>query len=65
MLRYERLKNRAKLFKCLTGLTVEAFNKLLPAFRQAYEEDLKKRDQQRKEARQRRPGEGKREHWGR
>ena len=54
MLRYERLKNKPKLFKCLTGLSVEAFNKLLPAFRQTYQEDLKKRG----EPRQRRPGGG-------
>lgn len=37
---------------------MEAFNKLLQAFKQAYEEDLKKRDQQREEPRQRRPGGG-------
>jgi hypothetical protein len=58
MLRYERLKNKPKLFKCLTGLTEEAFKRLLPAFRQAYKEDLKKRDQQREEPRQRRVGGG-------
>ena len=58
MLRYEQLKNKPKLFKCLTGLTVEAFNKLMPAFRRAYEEDLKRRDKERKEPRQRRAGGG-------
>lgn len=58
MLRYEQLQKKPKLFKCLTGLTVEAFNKLLPAFRQAYQADLKKRDEQRGEPRQRRPGGG-------
>src|SRR4030067_2362180 len=58
MLRYEGLKNKPKLFKCLTGLSVEAFNKLLPAFRQAYQEDLKKQEQKRGEPRQRRPGGG-------
>jgi hypothetical protein len=58
MLRYERLKNKHALVKCLTGLTVEAFKRLLPAFRRAYEEDLKKRDRQRQEPRQRRWGGG-------
>jgi hypothetical protein len=58
MLRFEQLKNKPKLLKCLTGLNVEAFNKLLQAFKQAYQEDLKKRDQQREEPRQRRPGGG-------
>jgi hypothetical protein len=62
MLQYERLKNKPRLFKCLTGLTVEAFNKLLPAFRRAYQEDLKKRDRQRGEPRQRRPGGGTGDH---
>jgi hypothetical protein len=58
MLRYERLKNKPKLLKCLTGLNVEAFNKLLQGFKRAYEEDLEKRDQQRREPRERRPGGG-------
>ncbi len=58
MLTYEKLKNSPQLFKSFTGLTLNAFWVLLPAFRQAYEDDLDRRDEQREQPRQRRRGGG-------
>ena len=37
MLSYDTLKDRSRDFLAATGLTLEAFHKLLPAFRAAYE----------------------------
>lgn len=37
MLKYEELKNTKRRFLALTGLTVNEFEKLLPAFARAYE----------------------------
>jgi hypothetical protein len=36
MLSYETLKNKAREFLGATGLTVEGFQKMLPAFESAY-----------------------------
>ena len=47
MIRFEKLKNNPHLLKCFTGLNLKAFNQVLPAFRQAYEEALERRDEQR------------------
>jgi hypothetical protein len=58
MIRFEKLKDNPQLFKCFTGLTLKAFNQLLPAFRQAYEETLERRDEQREAPRQRKRGGG-------
>jgi hypothetical protein len=58
MITYAQLKNKPALFKSFTGLTLEAFTELLPAFCKAYAEDLDRRDQQRELPRQRRRGGG-------
>ncbi|MCP4664837.1 MAG: transposase, partial [Deltaproteobacteria bacterium] len=58
MLIYKKLKNSPQLFKSFTGLTLNAFWVLLPAFRQAYEDDLDRRDEQREQPRQRKRGGG-------
>jgi len=58
MMRFEQLKNKPAMMKCLTGLTAEGFMALLPAFRVAYEADLAGRDEQRAAPRQRERGAG-------
>jgi len=58
MIHFEQLKNRPALLKCLTGLTVEGFLALLPAFAVAYANDLDQRDKQRETPRQRERGAG-------
>ena len=58
MLRYAKIKDKPRLLHSLTGLTPQAFARLLPAFHRAYEQDLDRRDAQREEPRQRRRGGG-------
>ena len=58
MITNETLKNKPSVFKAFTGLTPRAFEKLLPAFVQAYEADLNRRDQARAQPRQRQRGGG-------
>jgi hypothetical protein len=58
MVTYESLKNKPRVFKDFTGMTPKAFMELLPAFAQAYEADLNRRDQAREQPRQRRRGGG-------
>ena len=58
MISAQTLKNKAQLFKHFTGLTVSAFEELLPAFEQAYAEDLDQRDAQRETPRHRQRGGG-------
>lgn len=58
MIRFEQLKNKPALLKCLTVLTVEGFLALLAAFEVAYEADLARRDRQRSRPRQRERGAG-------
>jgi len=58
MIHFEQLKNKPAMVKCLTGLTLEGFMGLLPAFEVAYTTDLAKRDAQRSSPRQREPGAG-------
>lgn len=58
MITFEQLKSKPRILKSFTGLTLKAFNELLPAFRQAYEEDLERRDAQREKPRQRGRGGG-------
>jgi len=58
MISYASLKHKPAVFSSFTGLTVTAFNDLLPAFAQAYAADLDRRDQQRAQPRQRRRGGG-------
>ena len=58
MISYQQLKTKPALFKSFTGLTLGAFAELLPAFRQAYRDDLDRRDQHRSVPRQRQRGGG-------
>ena len=58
MITYEKLKNKRQAFKSMTGLTVAAFEQLLPAFEQIYEESLGQRDEHRVHPRQRQRGGG-------
>jgi hypothetical protein len=58
MITFKQLKSKPPIFRCLTGLRLKAFNELLPAFRQAYEEDLDRRDAKRELPRQRGRGGG-------
>ena len=58
ILRYHELKKKPAIFRSFTGLTLKAFEALLPAFYQAYEADLDKRDAHRKNKRQRMRGGG-------
>lgn len=58
MLSYAKIKDKPRIFKSFTGLTLQAFTELLPAFSQAYEQDLEQRDAQRPTPRQRRRGGG-------
>ncbi len=58
MIRFEQLKNKPAMLKCLTGLTVEGFLALWPACEVAYDADLARRDKQRGVPRQRERGAG-------
>ncbi len=58
MITYEKLKNKPQIFKSITGLTTMAFSEVLPAFDQAYEDNLDRRDEQREQPRQRQRGGG-------
>lgn len=58
MLNYASIKGKSRLLRSLTGLTPRAFARLVPAFRQAYQQDLQRRDAQRSTPRQRCPGGG-------
>jgi hypothetical protein len=58
MLNYNELKNKAREFLVATGLKQEEFEKLLPAFRAAYEEKYPRDLTQEGKARQRRAGGG-------
>jgi hypothetical protein len=58
MLSYAKIKDRPRILKSFTGLTLQAFTELLPTFNQAYQQDLEQRDAQRPIPRQRRRGGG-------
>lgn len=58
MIHFAQLNNKPAMLKCLTGLSVEGFLALLPAFTVAYEADLARRDKQRSVVRQRERGAG-------
>lgn len=58
MISYAKVSKKTGLFRNLTGLSLEAFDQLLPAFRDAYADDLRERDAQRETPRQRQPGGG-------
>ena len=58
MVSYDILKTKPHLFKSFTGLSLEAFNALLPAFEKAYGCHLDTRDHQRHTPRQRQRGAG-------
>jgi hypothetical protein len=58
MLSYDKLKDRPRDFLAATGLTLEEFQKLLPAFRVAYEKRYPLEQTREGKARQRRAGDG-------
>lgn len=58
MIKYAELVKNPKLFQSFTGLGIEAFHELLPAFEAAYEDDLAHRDEQKEKPRQRQRGGG-------
>jgi hypothetical protein len=58
MITFASLKDKPTVFSSFTGLTLTAFDQLLPAFAQAYEANLDRRDGQRTTPRQRRRGGG-------
>ena len=58
MIRYAKLAKKPNLFRSFTGLRIEAFQELLAAFEEAYEDDLADRDQQKETPRQRKRGGG-------
>lgn len=58
MITYAKLAKKPKLFRSFTGLSVQAFKQLLPAFEKAYEADLTRREEQRTAPRQRQRGGG-------
>jgi len=58
MITFEKLRPQTSVFQCLTGLTVKAFQDLLPAFERAYHDMLDQRDHDRPTARQRQRGGG-------
>lgn len=58
MIKYAELVKNPKLFQSFTGLRIEAFHELLPAFQEAYEDDLAYRDSRREKLRQRQRGGG-------
>jgi len=58
MLCYNKIKSRPSLIRSLTGLSAEAFQKLVPAFERGYETALVEAEQQRPRPRQRQRGGG-------
>lgn len=58
MIDFQKIRTRPRVFQQLTGLTVGAFEALLPAFERAYDDERQQRDRQRPTPRQRRPGGG-------
>ena len=58
MLSYDKLKDRPRDFLAATGLTPEEFQKLLPAFRAAYETRYPPERTREGKARRRHPGGG-------
>jgi hypothetical protein len=58
MITYAELVKKSSLFRNFTGLRIEAFDKLLPAFQEAYADDLAYREAQKDHPRQRQRGGG-------
>jgi hypothetical protein len=58
MLNYNRIKDKPRILRSLTGLSQEAFQKLVEPFKQAYEQALVQEDAKRSTPRQRRRGGG-------
>lgn len=58
MLSYAKIQNKPRVFQCLTGLTLQAFQQLLAAFLGAYEQALDQQDAERESPRQRQRGGG-------
>lgn len=47
MLNYDRIKDKPRILRSLTGLSQEAFQKLVEPFRQAYQQALVEEDAKR------------------
>jgi hypothetical protein len=58
MLTYAKIANKPRTLRSLTGLSLEAFAKLVASFERAYEAHLEEQDRQRERPRQRRRGGG-------
>lgn len=58
MLNYEKIKNKPRILRSLTGLSPAAFDQLGVPFRKAYEQELEQAETQRETARQRHHGGG-------
>lgn len=58
MITYAKIAQNPKLFQSVTGLSMRAFQQLLPAFEKAYEADLAHREDQKATPRQRQTGGG-------
>jgi hypothetical protein len=44
MMTYDKISKKPSLFQNFTGLSLQAFEQLLPAFKAAYEGDLRERE---------------------
>jgi hypothetical protein len=55
---YQKLAKKPRLFQNFTGLSLDAFEQLLPSFADAYEADLDERDKAKETVRQRQRGGG-------
>jgi hypothetical protein len=58
MIQFDRLKHQPRVLTHLTGLTLPAFEELLPAFQLALQQAQQQRESQRPAPRQRKPGAG-------
>jgi DDE superfamily endonuclease/Helix-turn-helix of DDE superfamily endonuclease len=58
MMDFDNIRTRPRVFQQLTGLTTAAFESLLPAFTQAYQDERQQRDRARSTPRQRGHGAG-------
>jgi hypothetical protein len=58
MLNYDKIKNKPRILRSLTGLNQKAFEKLVEPFSRAYEQALDQEDAERSTSRQRRRGGG-------
>ncbi len=58
MLNFQKIANKPNLVRSFTGFPKKTFNRLIPTFSRAYNNDLEKKDQCREHPRKRRRGGG-------